>query len=451
VTTDIQIAYDRLKANAQIYDLWWRYYDGDQPLVYTAKRLETAFKNVNARFVENWCAVVVDSVLERLTLKRFVIENNPAAEKRANELWRETEMTLEDVDAHRAAMVCGESYVMAWRDDNMPIEAYYHDPRSCYLHYDPEHPRQRLWGAKWWNDAGEDGRQHITIYYPDKIQYYVSVKKAKDIKTGADFVADESMAQGGEADNPTGKIPIFHHRTERRTIKSELANVRTIQDACNKTLNDMMVAAEFGAYKQRYIIGGGDLSGIKAAPDRIMDIPGGDGMGQQVQVGEFSEVNLSQFLEVLDRLAQTIGVISRTPRHYFYAQAGTPSGEALIAMEAPLNHKAARYIELFASTWARFMSFLLELDGISDVKPADIQVIFDKPETVQPKTQAEIRQINSGAGVPIATSLRWEGKDDQEIEAMQDDAADAQVASMPNIGAMEAEAARRAAQLTDGQ
>ena len=455
--SDLDIAYSRLTANAQRYDLWWRYYDGDQPLVYTAKRLEAAFKNINARFVENWCAVVVDSLLERISLKRFVIENNPTAEQRANDLWRETEMTLDDVDTHRAALVCGEAYVLAWREDDEPIEAYYHDPRTCCLYYDPAHPRQKLWGAKWWDDDGPTGKQHITIYYPESIAYYVSTKNSEAIKNASDFVPDESMAPEGVAVNPRGKVPIYHWRRERRIIQSELQNIRSLQDACNKTLSDMMVAAEFGAYKQRYIIGGGDLSGVQAAPDKIMDIPGSDGLGQQVQVGEFSEVNMTQFLETLDRLAQTIGVISRTPRHYFYAQAGTPSGEALIAMEAPLNHKAARYIELFSTSWRNFMAFLLELDGI-EVAPSDIAVVFERPETVQPRTQAEIRQINSGAGIPVATSLRWEGKSDNEIDAMRADMQQSQTDSMPNVGAMEAQTARlqaemdrRAAQQQDGQ
>lgn len=447
--SELEIAYEQLTAKANAQSGWWNYYDGDQPLVYTAKRLQAEFKNMNARFTENWCAVVVDSVLERITLKRFAIESNEPAEKRANELWRETEMNLDDLEAHRAALVCGESYVLAWREADSPVEAYYHDPRSCHIHYDPERPRHKLWAAKWWNDSGEDGRQHITIYGTDKILYYVSTKKADAVRSAGDFVKDESTAPEGEAANPTGVVPMFHHRRNRRVIQSELANVRSLQDAANKTLSDMMVAAEFGAYKQRYVIGNGDLSALRASPSRIMDIPGGEGQGQDTQVGEFSEANLGQFLEVLNYLAQAIGVISRTPRHYFYAQAGTPSGEALIAMEAPLNHKAASYIELFAATWAQAMAFMLTLDGVTGVEPSDIKVIFERPETVQPKTQADIRQVNKNAGIPITTSLRWEGKSVSEIEAMRADAQTEQAASVASYGALQIEMARRSSQQED--
>lgn len=440
--SDLSIAYNRLSQNAREYGLWWRYYDGDQPLLYTAKRLEEAFRRLDTTFVQNWCAVVVDSALERMVLKGFTIEGDKSAETRANELWRDTDLTLDDVDTHRAALVCGESYVVAWRDEGQPIEAYYHDARSCCVQYDPAHPREKLWGAKWWDDEA-DGLRHLTIYYRDRLDYYISTKKPDSIKSDKDF------ALASSAPNPYDVVPVFHFRRERRAIRSELANVRSLQDAENKLLSDMMVAAEFGAFKQRWIISGGQIGDIKNGPNEIWDLPAGDGSGQGTQVGEFSETNLTQFLDAMDRLSRAIGVISRTPRHYFFAQAGDPSGEALIAMEAPLNKKVSRYLELFQVPWQRVMAFLLQMDGY-DVAPSDIGVVWERPETVQPRTQAEIRQLNKNAGIPVATSLRWEGMDQARIDAMQDDASAEQARGIASFGAMQVEMERRAAQQQDG-
>jgi adenylate cyclase len=46
---------------------------------------------------------------------------------------------------------------------------------------------------------------------------------------------------------------------------------------------------------------------------------------------------LANALTAIDKMASTIAIITRTPKHYFYSQGGDPSSEALIAMEAPLN------------------------------------------------------------------------------------------------------------------
>src|SRR5690606_26990663 len=151
--------------------------------------------------------------------------------------------------------------------------------------------------------------------------------------------------------NPFGEVPVFHFRRDRRRISSELDNVLEPQDAINKLFADMMVAAEFGAFKQRWIISNADNTDIKNAPNKIWDIPASAPGEQPTQVGEFGETDLGNFLEAMDRISGYVGAISRTPKHYFFGLGGDPSGEALIALEAPLNKKAERYVALFSATW----------------------------------------------------------------------------------------------------
>jgi hypothetical protein len=60
---------------------------------------------------------------------------------------------------------------------------------------------------------------------------------------------------------------------------------------------------------------------------------------------------------------------------------------------------------------------MLKLAG----KPVDAKMIdvrFDKPETIQPRTTAETRQMNVNAGMPLVTVLREEGKDEEFIARM---------------------------------
>jgi hypothetical protein len=411
---DVSVAYNALSRKKTAYDLLWSYYEGDHPLVYSTERLQKAFRSINARFSENWCAVIVDSVLERLNLKAFLVPNDQNATDLLNYEWQRTEMALDADDTHLGALVTGESFVIVWRDaPDQPIEAYYNDPRLCYVQYDPESPRIKRWASKWWTET--DGRYHLTMYYPDRLCHYKSSSKEMPSSANGFKLEDEEL-------NPYEMIPVFHFRTNRRTIKGEL-NKALIeqQDAINKLLADMMISAEYGAFKQRWIISNSDAGGLKNAPDEIWELPAGDGRTQPTTVGEFTVTELKNYTDAIDRMANAMGVISRTPKHYFYAQGGDPSGEALLAMEAPLNHKVERYVERYSSTWKQVANFILTLSGYSIPDLNSIIPVFTKPQTTQPRTQAEIRQMNVNAGIPLITTLRNEGWTDQELDKMAAD------------------------------
>ncbi len=427
VSDDLKKAYTCLFAKQDLYNTLWKYYDGDQPLVYSSQRLREVFRGLNARFVENWCAVVVDSCHDRVQLTGFQVDGNEEAQAQLNADFVDTELSLDCDDAHLAALVTGEAFLIVWRQDSVDeegelvpgeeIDAFYNDPRLCHIQYDPANPLQKLWAAKWW--VGEDGKYHLTMYYPDRLEYYVSTKPATEVTDADAFVPDPDK-KDPTAPNPFDIVPVFHLRKERRKIKGELENAITPQDAINKLFSDMMVAAEFSAFRQRYIISGADTSALENMPGKVWEIPAGDGQSQASSVGEFGEATLTNYLTAMDKLAAAIGTITRTPKHYFFDQSGDPSGEALIALEAPLNKKCKRYIGRFTHTWRQLAAFMLSLRGI-EVDPADITPLFAKPETVQPRTQAEIRQINTGAGLPITTSLRDEGRSQEQIDQVMAD------------------------------
>jgi len=120
-------------------------------------------------------------------------------------------------------------------------------------------------------------------------------------------------------------------------------------------------------------------------------------------------------------MATSLGIISRTPKHYFFAQGGDPSGEALIAMEAPLNKKASKRQKGFGVEWQRLAKFLLNISGNKDVKKSQIVPIWEPIETVQPLTAANIIKTETDAGIPLNTSARRRGWSNEEIKQMEDD------------------------------
>lgn len=420
INSDLKRACAALAGKRATYTNLWNYYRGEQPVVYTNRRLEDIFRDVDARFTENWCAVVIDSVRDRLQLTGFSIEDE-ASQDSLDQMWASLDLSLEAIDTHLGSLVCGEAFLIIWLDDQGLVQCYYNEPRLCHCFYDAENPRQMSFAAKWWDT--DDGKRRLTLYYPDRLEYYVSKGKAENVSSASAFIPWEMPT----AENPFSRIPVFHFRTDRAPV-SEIANVVPLQNGINKLLIDMMVAAEYGAFRQRWVISSSDTLGkLRNAPNEIWDIPAGDGIGQQTQVGEFNATDLGNYLSAINNLAEAIGVITRTPRHYFFSSGGDPSGEALIAMETPLNKKVQRLVERFTPTWQEVAQFLLEIGTRLIVAADDVTPIFARSETVQPFTQAQVRQLEVSAGIPLQTSLRREGWSQSELEQMEKDAAAAAV------------------------
>lgn len=427
---DLKLAVSTLQAKALDYNPLFDYYEGNQPIRYAAERLRDIFQNSQTRFTQNWCAVVVNAVIDRLRLTRWAVEDNDALSEQLNLLWRATGLTADMEAANRAVAITGEAYVLAWPGDDGP-EAYYHDPRVAHVWYEPDNPRQKRLAAKWWRD--DAGAWWLNLYYPDRIEHY---------QGGAgDTVKASSFTLAGTEENTTGQIPVFHLYRDRHLLQGELTSVLPLQDAINKLLADMMIAAEFGAFRQRWIITNADTSKLKNNPNGVWELPAAPPGEQPTAFGEFAAAELTNYLNAIDRLAASIGIITQTPRHYFYGQGGDPSGEALIAMESPLTRKVEQYQARLGDGWADVAAYLLGLVGVP-INALDISPVWADAATIQPRTQAEIRQMDVASGMPLVTSLRWEGWTDAELEQMAADKAEEGEAQQTQLAAAMVQAQR---------
>jgi hypothetical protein len=121
-----------------------------------------------------------------------------------------------------------------------------------------------------------------------------------------------------------------------------------------------------------------------------------------------------------------VGALTSTPKHYFFGQAGVPSGEALLAMEAPLMHQARDMIARLKEVWQELFVFVLGLEGYRVAK-GDVRVIYEEPHTVQPLTEAQVRAQGVRAGIPLRLLLKREGWTEAELaeydEAVRQDRA----------------------------
>lgn len=402
---DLELAFNAIRNKRRDLDTMFQYVDGGQPLKYSTARLADAFQNINARFEINWLSVVVDSVLDRIQLTGFDV-NEKSTNDKIELLFAKLHLDIEADKAHYAALSTSQAYVIVWKDDN-EIVAYYNDPRLCVVFYDSAKPRLKTYAAKWFNH--DDGRQEITLYYVDRLEHWISQKATSPIDKPSAFTLDSTET------NPFGVIPVFELRSP-----GEIFKVLTIQDAINKLFADMMVSAEFGSAPQRFVISNADPGALKNSPNEIWWLPSGDGQGQQTSAGEFAASGLNGFSDEMDKLANRMFIITRTPKHYLLTTGANISGEALLAMESPLVKKVAKRIREFSAQWQDIAAFIMKLDGLN-IEPSAIKTIWARVESTQPKTEAETRLIGVNTGIPLITLLKREGWTEKEIENMKDD------------------------------
>jgi hypothetical protein len=412
---DLALALDTLKSKQHHAALYLSYYDGDNPLPYISERLRDIFAGLNTEFRMNWCAPVINACADRINLTGFVLPND-ALQRAFDEQLLVTDLLLEADDAHKHALVTGQAFVIVGQDaDTQEIEVFYNPSHACHLFYEAENPNRKRMAAKWWCDGDE---RYIKLYYADSMYTFVADEPKEGLsKLDAgkfDLVPDESNV------NPYGLIPVWELRPERRGVVSDIKPVTPIADAINALFINTLVVGEYNAFRQKYIISSTEIAGaLRSAPDTILDIPAAQQGEQDTQVGEFSETNMENYTKTIDGFVSSIAAITQTPMHYFFKAGGVPSGEALIALEAPLNKKAQDRINRFAPVWRQVAAFVCRLMGYSDVRPQDITPQFERPETVQPKTQSEIRYNNNRAGIPIVASLRMEGAPQSVIDEVE--------------------------------
>lgn len=426
IPSDLERAFTALKAKQLPYARLWDYYEGRHPLVYATKKLQRVFSDLNARWCENWAAVVVDSLTDRIQLQglRYVGPDVPEGQthpiqQALDDWWDAQDVSGDSEEATQAVAVCGEGFCIVERTEDEAPRTVANPPHLCAVIYREDDPQVPAFAAKWWDD---EGRARLTLYYEDGRKHYIADAPRAKVRKAEAFAPDPERPEEPSEDG----IPLFHFRKDRRS-RSRVAKVVSLNDALNKLFADMMVAAEFAAFKQRYIISKGEVTGaakaMRAGASEVVAIPGNEeGEGQDTQVGEWEAADLAGFLSALDHIASRIAILTHTPKHYLLEQ-GDVSGEALIAMEAPLVKEAEAYRRRLSVTWRKLGVHVLKLLG-HDVRPNQIEPVWAESATVQPYTDALIMGELSKAGLPLPTVLRMRGYSDAEVQKLLDEMAE---------------------------
>ena len=409
------------------------YYDGEHLNLLSQRMRRFLMLRSGQEFNLNFCPIVVDSLAERLKVAKIECGD---AQDLLDQWWADGHLDAVQGVTHLASVRDGDGYVLVdWDNDhNMPRwtqENAYDGSRGCHIFYSDENRAIPLVGTKHWIITNGPGirTRRLNLYYPDRIEKYSDEGGGGNWQHFSD-AGDEGwpIPWVDDEGEPLG-IPIIHYLNKDQGYsygKSELEDVLPLQNVLNKTLDDLVAAADTAGFPM-YTMIGGDPQGMTVAPGNWIYMMNTDG-----RIGRIEATNLSKMIEAVDSMAAYIGKVTRTPLSYFQMTGQIAAANTLQEQKSGLVSKAQDRQVSFGSSWAYAMQLGRRLantfgQGLPtlDLTQAVIPVWHDdeKPDVADLATAVlQMSQAHAASTKTMVAALHpdWPAEDvDEEVALIQ--------------------------------
>jgi len=425
IAVDSSIALQRLRDSRDTdredrYRAYREYYDGDHDTQLSERQRQYLQLKVGEEFNGNYCPIVVDSLVERLTVTGF--ETDKAAQAVFWDWWNANRMDHQQGVVHMAAVRDGDSFVLvSWDNEEerptLTFEQAYDGHEGVMVHYSRD-TRKPMFASKRWED--DEKRDRLNLYLPDRVEKYIA-DDGDNWEKVTETNGDEWAADLG--------IPVIHfaHRDQGYNFgRSDLRDVVPIQNAYNKAIIDLVAAADTTAFRI-YTMLGDDPSGLEITPGcwvYSLKPPSGE---DSAAIGHIPGEDLSKLIEFKDAFVMEIARISRTPLSFFQVSGHRPAEGTLKQEESPLVARAAKAQTGFGNAWedvmqmaARLSNYFGPAQGVPKL-PDDLQIDtqWQDAETRNDRTYYETLKVKGDLGVP--QEILWQEMDytPEQIEDMK--------------------------------
>lgn len=349
------------------------YYDGKHATQLTERQRVYLEVKAGQEFCANYCPIPIDALSERLVVNGFGADDIQS--KLFQEWWASNRMDALQGRVYTAAIRDGDTFVLVeWNNDRGMVE-YTHelalvDGVGMRVYYDPEKRKSIALASKHWViDRGPSmGKaRRMNVYYPDRIEKYISYD---DSDRGVWLKYDDGRGwplwwtrTGTEQGEPLG-VPVVHFKNKDQgynTGQSELEDVEPLQNALNKSIIDLLAAADTTAFRLYYMLGD-DPANLSIGPGAWIWSPKSPNSPDGgVAVGHIPGENLDYFIRLKDSIAMEIARVTRTPLSYFQISGDRPAADTLMQEESGLVAKAAKCCIDFGNAWEDLMAISRKL------------------------------------------------------------------------------------------
>ncbi len=438
-----------IREHEEAYTLAAAYYWGEVGEVFVSEAVKRALRGEVFGFDINLARRPVDAVLDRMRITTVSVPDDEAATRQfVDTVWMPNRMDRVSKRVHWSALTHGDAYLTVWPgEDDGTVELHYNSPLTTRVFYSEENDRVKSYAARLWAEGhGDERRYRADLYYPDRIEQYVTDRGKKGDEAGEwlQYLAEDGAAW--PLDNPYDEVPVFHWRTGEPYGRPEHRGAYGPQNAITKLSATLMSTIDFQGFPQRYALLGpaegaasasffddddtaaptAGAAGLESGPGKVWKL-------DAKSVGQFDPANVEAFLKPMNFYARAMSASTATPLRFLEPSGDVPSGESLRADDAPLAHRIADREELFADEWRDALAFATRVVGTElaevDVKWAPIATVDDEQgwKTALLKQQAGVptRQVLTEAGYLSDLVDGWlQGSDraslDQRIAALGD-------------------------------
>jgi hypothetical protein len=410
------------------YTAYRDYYDGDHDTQLTARQRAYLELKAGVEFNTNYCPIVVDALARRLNVTGFECDTQADTLK---EWWQHSRMDAVQKVAHLSACRDGDSYVMVEWDNEQArprftAELAYNGTEGVKVHYSRERRGVIDFASKRWNvqAAGQTGTtRRLNLYYPDRIEKYISQSGAFE----GNWQPYQDTGDGNwpipwrdGAGRPLG-VPVVHFRNNDQGYDygtSELKKVLPLQNALNKSIIDLLGAADTTAFRN-YVMLGDDPTGLKVSPGSWIYStrpPGGEeGVSVQVLPGE----DMRPLIALKDSFAVEIARVTETPLSSFQLSGQVAAEGTLKQQESGLVARCVDRQVAFGNAWEDALYLARRLwntygpGGLDETEDIDTQW-----SDAQTRNETEFMAgltAKSAMGVPQEQLWRELGYDEQQI------------------------------------
>lgn len=376
------------------------YYEGSWPEEFVDPRVSALISGSSPGDRFNFARLVVSAVLDRLTITSVGADNDRATEVLA-ECWRQNVLGVEANEVNRWALVRGRELVVVWPDADT-IGVYRNSALTTLVAYDPERPARKRWAGKRWTEGeGSAATTRVTLYYPDRIERWVSSS------VGASAQADFGLLEA-ETPNPFGFVPVFEFRAQA-SGRPEHRDAYGPQGLINKLIATHRASVDYYGFPMRWLVSDEVEvdSGLETGPGKLWTVPGKDS-----RVGQFSTADPEAYLAPLREYVQSMALVTQTSMRRLTG-GDWPSGDALRASERSEVTRSKDRLASLDWSWREVCACILTMSGT----PGEPSVQWAPVESHDDADKWDTVAAKIGSGVPVEEALVQAGYERATVQA----------------------------------
>lgn len=406
----------KLRAERPEIDKFNHWFDDEQPKPEVKKECNEAYQRLLDMASENWAGMIVTAPAERLRINGMRFDGD--SEGPAWDIWQANGMDSDSDQVHLDALISGRAPVMVVADDASPVGVSItpEDPRETIVLYAPGGRRVRVAALKTWVDL--DNRSHAAVWTAG--QFLQGVSKHASMHS-TPYLDDVSNWDWAEVETGPAEVPVIELHANARTGRpgrSEMAPHLRALRSINLLGFDLLLAAEFAAYRQRWVTGleldedeaGNPKQPFRSGVDQLFV-----GEDADIKFGEFGESNLTNYIKAIEYRVGALAARSKTPAHYVATSISNVSADTIRALESGLVAKCERHQRAFGEAWESVMRLALSLTGYSGGGDASAEILWADPRTHTDGQLADALTKKMAIGIPQEALWEMDGASPQTI------------------------------------